>query len=89
MVTLKLAGKNVGRCKYRVTQCFSQDAPLRDSLQVKVKYQGHVSQKMGVSGALVFHKHILFFFVQKYTQITVVEKNLKKIQESYYAHQPE
>ena len=29
--------------------------------KVKVKYQGHVSQKMGVSGALVFHKHILFF----------------------------
>ena len=30
------------------------------SAKVKVKYQGHVSQKMGVSGALVFHKHILF-----------------------------
>ena len=28
------------------------------SAQVKVKYQGHVSQKMGVSGALVFHKHV-------------------------------
>ena len=34
----------------------------RSSAKVKVKYQGHVSQKMGVSGALVFHKHILFFF---------------------------
>ena len=33
----------------------------RSSAKVKVKYQGHVSQKMGVSGALVFHKHILFF----------------------------
>ena len=31
----------------------------RSSTKVKVKYQGHVSQKMGVSGALVFHKHIL------------------------------
>ena len=30
----------------------------RSSAKVKVKYQGHVSQKMGVSGALVFHKHI-------------------------------
>ena len=30
------------------------------SAKVKVRYQGHVSQKMGVSGALVFHKHILF-----------------------------
>ena len=31
-------------------------------VKVKVKYQGHVSQKMGVLGALVFHKHILFSF---------------------------
>ena len=30
----------------------------RSSAKVKVKYQGQVSQKMGVSGALVFHKHI-------------------------------
>ena len=34
----------------------------RLSAKVKVKYQGHVSQKMGVLGALVFHKLILFFF---------------------------
>ena len=32
----------------------------RSSAKVKVKYQGHVSQKMGVSGAFVFYKHILF-----------------------------
>ena len=32
----------------------------RSSAKVCVKYQGHVSQKMGVLGALVFHKHILF-----------------------------
>ena len=42
----------------------------RSSAMVKVKCRGHVSQKMGVSGALVFHKHILFFLVphcfQKY-----------------------
>ena len=31
----------------------------RSSAKVKVKYQGHVSQKMDVFGALVFHKHIL------------------------------
>ena len=31
----------------------------RSSAKVKVKYQGHVPQQMGVSGALVFHKHIL------------------------------
>ena len=27
----------------------------RSSAEVKVKYQGHVSQKMGVLGALLFH----------------------------------
>ena len=32
----------------------------RSSAKVKVKYQGHVSQKMGVPGTLMFHKHILF-----------------------------
>ena len=32
----------------------------RSSAKVKVKYQGNVSQKMGVSGALVVHKHIFF-----------------------------
>ena len=32
----------------------------RLSAKVKVKYQGHVPQIMGVSGALVFHKHILY-----------------------------
>ena len=34
----------------------------RSSAKVKVKYQGHVTQKMGVSGALVFRKHILFVY---------------------------
>ena len=38
-----------------------QDKPSPSSLgEVKVKYQDHVFQKMGVSGALVLHKHILF-----------------------------
>ena len=32
----------------------------RSFAKVKVKYQGLVSQKIGVSGAWVFHKHILF-----------------------------
>ena len=31
---------------------------LKSSAKVKVKYQGHISQKMTVLGALVFHKHI-------------------------------
>ena len=43
----------LNRCKINMFK-------LRSSAKVKVKYQGHVSQKMGVSGALVFHKHILF-----------------------------
>ena len=33
----------------------------RSSAKVKVKYKGYISQKMAVSGAFVFHKHILFF----------------------------
>ena len=32
----------------------------RSSAEVKVIYHGHVSQKMGVPGVLVLHKHILF-----------------------------
>ena len=40
----------------------------RSSAKVKVKYQGHVSQKMDVSGALVFHKHILFILVIRFYQ---------------------
>ena len=35
----------------------------RSSAKIKVKYQGHFSQKMGVPGALVFHKHILLVIV--------------------------
>ena len=35
----------------------------RSSAKVKVKYHGHVSQKMGVSGALVFYKHIFFVYL--------------------------
>ena len=37
----------------------------RSSAKVQVKYQGHVSLKMGVSGALVFHKRILVFFLTR------------------------
>ena len=38
----------------------------RSSAKVKVKYKGYISQKMAVSGAFVFHKHILFFLVFNY-----------------------
>ena len=31
---------------------------LRSSAKVKVKYQGHAFQKMGVLGSLVFQKHL-------------------------------
>ena len=39
-------------------------------IKVKVKYQGYISQKLAVLGALVFHKHILFtkgFFFRFYS----------------------
>ena len=51
----------------------------RSSAKVKVKYQGDVSRKMGVSGALVFHKHILFSSVicegipQKYRKTNAIK----------------
>ena len=32
----------------------------RSSAKVKVRYKGYIPQKMTVSGAFVFHKHILF-----------------------------
>ena len=34
----------------------------RSSAKVKVKYQGHNSKKKAVSGASVYHKHILLLF---------------------------
>ena len=46
----------------------------RSSAKVRVKYQGHVSQKMGVSGALVFHKHILFSSANAFNLENIVSK---------------
>ena len=40
----------------------------RSSAKVKVKFKGYISQKMAVSGAFVFHKHILLF------QVTLTEE---------------
>ena len=37
----------------------------RSSAKVKVKYKGYISQKMAVLAAFVFHKHVLFHFVEK------------------------
>ena len=34
----------------------------RPSAKVKVIYKGCISQKMAVSGAFMFHEHILFYF---------------------------
>ena len=42
----------------------------RSSAKVKVKYQGHVSKKMGVSEALVFHKQILCMSAFLHTELT-------------------
>ena len=51
----------------------------RSSAKVKVKNQGHVSQKMGVSEALVFHKHILLsclFYIMAKSIIIMLPKGL-------------
>ena len=48
----------------------------RSSAKVKVKYQGHVSQKMGVSGAIVFHKHIFFLRTIWRKQICFIQLDL-------------
>ena len=37
----------------------------RSSAKVKVKYKGYITQKMAVSGAFVFYKHILFTVWQR------------------------
>ena len=60
----------VVRLSFRLSVIFGMKAYLnnmhllvprsRSSAKVKVKYKGYVSQKMAVSGAFVFHKHILF-----------------------------
>ena len=49
------------------------------SAKVKVKYQGLVSQKMGVSVALVFHKHILFIICLLSKANEVIEMNLAMV----------
>ena len=36
----------------------------KSSAKVKVKYKGYISQKMAVSGAFMFHKHILSYRLQ-------------------------
>ena len=37
-------------------------------IKVKVEYQGYISQKMAISGALVFHEYIFFFFHETLTR---------------------
>ena len=44
----------------------------RSSAKVKVKHKGYISQKMAVSGAFVFHKHILFNIVIHLYQLLFV-----------------
>ena len=41
----------------------------RSSAKVKVKYKGYISQKMAVSVAFVFHKHILFFIILSFQSL--------------------
>ena len=61
----------------------------RSSAKVKVEYQGHVFLKMGVSGALVFHKHILFineFFDLDLDDVSPLPKVLAYIKSILLVH---
>ena len=61
----------------------------RSSAKVKVKYQDHFTQKMGVSAALMFHKQILFsstfylVYQAKQTEMSVINKHVQ-VCTSYY-----
>ena len=46
---------------------------LKSSAKVKVKDQGHISQRMAVFGALVFHKYIMFQSFQMPFHIEVLK----------------
>ena len=48
----------------------------RSSAKVKVKYQGHVSQKMGVLGALVFFTNTSCFFQVDNVALEKVGENI-------------
>ena len=37
---------------------------------VKVEYQGYIPQKMAISGAFMFHKHILGFFMKFFGKLS-------------------
>ena len=47
----------------------------RSSAKVKVKYKGYISQKTAVSGAFVFHKHILFNSIQYNSKFNSIPHN--------------
>ena len=58
---------------------------------MKVKYQGHVSQNMRVSGALVFHKHILFRLSLQSHDLQIKLVNIRKLSnkhQMYYLWEP-
>ena len=44
---------------------FDNTQLVRVIIKVKVEYQGYITQKKAVSGALMFHKHIFFFMLAK------------------------
>ena len=49
----------------------------RSSAKVKVKYNGYISQKVAVSGAFVFHKHIILKFCQVHFSKTILAMVMK------------
>ena len=56
----------------------------RSSAKVKVKYLRHVSQKIGVSGALMFHKHILLLNVNPFNHTSILVQ--KSLQATFFSH---
>ena len=54
----------------------------RSSPKIKVKYQGHVSQEMGVLGALVFHKQILFICLMSSENKVEASNTTEKLDEN-------
>ena len=55
----------------------------RSSAKVKVQYKGYISQKMAVSGAFMFHKHILFIsrciLFQQILKILLFDKESRNV----------
>ena len=48
----------------------------RSSAKVKVKYKGYISQKMAISGAIVFHKNIVLILYLRAIETLVCRREI-------------